>query len=407
MANITQLMPTGSVRLDAYLDSVYGRAPTVAAAKIRAAEFRWDAVEFIWKDALPAALATCRWPCDPDVREPSGSVFEIQANDQAPGTLFVYRREALLVVRALKSPDEIILENKTSAFDCPHRDPRNGHGTQVNLSASAWRPSSGYLAKHYTSSTPYDIYHDAGWYEVAHRVKPQELSLPYAGYAGYLWMYAATGSGVWYRMGRTLVHQENHIFHYSRSELEMLGVDTVVKVRSAEAVSPGYKVEIIWVQAAQVIKVVRNCSYNDGPGLLRCAGDRFSGGWRGQAPCILPNTPLRSRHTLRCGGSNSSLPFRRAQSVQGLDRAMPRVSVGPRSASAANWSRSANGSFAHPFFLWYLQTRDAAFNASLPHLGRRNEALAKKFNKDMAHHFERKRPAILGLRATARSRGGL
>ena len=95
-------MPAGSAALEAYLEKVYGRAPSAGAARARAAAWAWDRVELVWERHLPRELrAACAraWPCDP---VGFGSVYRAHSRWARARRVVVASRRA----RACSSPLE-------------------------------------------------------------------------------------------------------------------------------------------------------------------------------------------------------------------------------------------------------------------------------------------------------------
>ena len=250
LANLTAAMPAGSAALEAYLEKVYGRAPSAGAARARAAAWAWDRVELVWERHLPRELrAACAraWPCDPvgfgsvyraHSRWASASRrrrvasrarlllssretrFPSRARARAPtprlrssldvlplGGLWVYRRHA--VSRPARGESYLSGMKLRPSLSLKVSRPAPAMPAALSLALPPWASAAdaraewalgGASVRLAATARAAVVLEDAGWHEVSHVDQPDAGAEPEG-----LWMYSAAGSGVWAKLGRTIV----------------------------------------------------------------------------------------------------------------------------------------------------------------------------------------------------------
>ena len=173
LTNISMAAPRGSQALAEYLAQVYGHADAVEAS------FKWDwnEVDLVWLALLPAPFRKqChgRWPPAP---MHAGSVFVAPDSFAAPAsTLWHYRHKTYCHCCGMPNSEAFRDMPCKSEMGGPRRMP-----LAVN----------------------------SGWIEVTHMFGGVAAALgagqPQMFEREAFWMYRATGSGLWYYTGRTLV----------------------------------------------------------------------------------------------------------------------------------------------------------------------------------------------------------
>lgn len=161
LGNVTRLLTPGSRELRAYVSHVYGEERDEEAAHARDADFaaRLECcVDVLYQPLLPRELARCTWS---RVGTVYGSVYRLQ-------NYFIQPRNSVWVYRYDRP-------------GCPHA--RTNNGTALPVPPPSARVHD----------------HSAEWVEVTHTFTGH-----YAERSGLFFMYRAAGSGLWYRLGRTL-----------------------------------------------------------------------------------------------------------------------------------------------------------------------------------------------------------
>eukprot|EP00966_Prymnesium_polylepis_P055401 1281216-Prymnesium_polylepis.2 len=175
--NLEAAAPAGSLPLLEYLRRTYGW--TGARRYQTLQRWQWDRVDLVWLSHLPSALHSCVWPRNPTEH---GSFFvPPPAEDRVipAGSLWRYGHDGLC--RRANMPGVTPEARRVECGDPEKGGPLDARrGTRAPVLVLDGR----------------DL-----WIEVSHSYVPGYL--PYESAA--LWMYKASGSGAWYRLGRTLV----------------------------------------------------------------------------------------------------------------------------------------------------------------------------------------------------------
>lgn len=214
-ADAVALLPLGSAVLGHYLQRVYG-----AASQRALIEWNWSRVDVLWLGWIASrqrrAIQNCSWPHAgraarlEDVFLASDLLGYPQTPEDAPLRDFT---DAVLMVHQLprrgcvSADGADFTEFTASTSTLPMRMVlKPGESWLERLHGghqqSAMALHSGFFHQRYAM-----VSQDAGWVEVVHY---RERPLPKDGFLfdsrvrWSTWMYAARGSGVWYRMRRTL-----------------------------------------------------------------------------------------------------------------------------------------------------------------------------------------------------------